>query len=309
MQEFLAKKTGAAGISIASNSFLILLKLAVGVLTGSVSVISEAVHSSVDLLAALMAYFSVRVSDLPPDDEHPYGHGKIENLSGTIEALLIFGAAAFIIYEAIQRMLHGFDLEFVGLGVAVMGVSALVNTLVSRYLLHVADKTDSIALGADAWHLHTDVLTSLGVFGGLILVQITGLKILDPLVAIGVALVICKVAYDITKKSSSDLLDEKLPRQEEQEIVAILAGHEEQFVEYHGFRTRKSGSKRHVDMHLVVEGSISVAAAHEFCDHLEKDIEQQFPNSDITIHVEPSPTPGKSDAREEEIGTARTDAV
>lgn len=290
MHEILAKKTGAAGVSVVSNVVLVALKLAVGLLTGSVSVVSEAIHSSIDLVAALIAFFSVRLSDRPPDQDHPYGHGKIENVSGTVEALLILVAAIFIVYEAGQKIFHDFELEMVGLGVVVMGLSAVVNTVVSRYLSKVAARTDSLALEADAKHLHTDVLTSAGVFGGLLLVQITGWKILDPLVAIAVALVISKAAYDLTKKSSSDLLDAKLPEQEEEEIVAVLHGHEERFLGYHEFRTRKSGSRRHVDLHLVVDGSLSVAQAHEFCDHLEKDIADQLPNTDVTIHVEPPPS-------------------
>lgn len=290
MLAILRSKQGAAGLSVASNIILVLLKLAVGIMTGSVSIISEAIHSATDLLASLIAFFSVRVSDKPPDDDHPYGHGKIENISGTIEAALIFLAALYIIYEALRRIVEGSQLEHLGLGAAVMAVSAIANALISRYLMRVARATDSLALEADAWHLNADVLTSAGVFAGLIAVRLTGLAALDPLIAIGVALFICKTAYELTRKSSSGLMDGKLPAEEEGEIRAILEGHCDSFVGFHGLRSRKAGSRRHVDLHLVVPGDINVADAHAICDHLEKDIEDQLPNTEVTIHVEPAPS-------------------
>lgn len=288
MLAMLQSKQGAAGLSVVSNAILVLLKLTVGVMTGSVSIISEAIHSASDLMASLIAFFSVRVSDKPPDDDHPYGHGKIENISGSIEAILIFLAALYIIYEALRRIVEGTQLEHLGMGAAVMAASTLVNAFISRYLMHVARATDSLALEADAWHLNTDVLTSAGVFVGLITVRLTGLTVLDPLIAIGVALFICKAAYDLTRKSSSGLMDGKLPEEEEHEIRSILNGHCDRFVDFHGLRSRKAGSRRHVDLHLVVPGDIHVAEAHEICDHLEKDIEDQLPNTEVTIHVEPA---------------------
>ena len=169
------KKTQTAVLSVGSNSLLIVLKIVVGVVTGSVAVLSEAIHSGIDLVAALIAWFAVRVSSQRPDEEHPYGHGKVENISGTIEALLIFVAAAWIIYEAVRKLLDPEPVDMPVWGVAVMLVSAVVNTFVSRRLSKVGKETDSMALQADAWHLRTDVYTSLGVMFGLLVILIVRL--------------------------------------------------------------------------------------------------------------------------------------
>ena len=200
-------KTGAAGLSIISNSALVGLKVAVGLSMGSVSVLSEGVHSAVDLLAALIAFFSIRAAARPPDEEHQFGHGKIENVSGAIEALLIFGAAGLIIYEAADKIRTGTELESMELGIGIMAASGLVNFFVSRHLHRVARASDSVALEADAWHLTTDVYTSLGVMAGLVVVRITDLTVLDPIIAILVALLIMRAAWRITRKSVGGLLD------------------------------------------------------------------------------------------------------
>ncbi|MCL4459180.1 MAG: cation diffusion facilitator family transporter [Chloroflexi bacterium] len=284
----LSTKEQAAALSIISNTILILLKLSVGLAIGSVSVISEAIHSGIDLLAAVIALFSVHIADRPADVSHPYGHGKVENVSGTIEAGLIFLAAIFIIYESVRRITHGLEIESVNLGLAVMLVSIIVNLLVSRHLRRVAMATDSLALEADAWHLRTDIYTALGVLLGLFVVGISGWKILDPLIAIAVALFITKAAIQITKKSFVDLLDARLPGAEQERIAAIINDHYRRFVEFHDLRTRKAGSIHYVDLHLVVNPSLSVEQAHELCDHLEQDLEAAIPNCSVTIHVEPS---------------------
>ena len=280
-------KSKAALYSIISNTTLIVLKFIAGFMTGSVSIISEAAHSFVDLLASVIAFFSVRYSSLPADDKHPYGHGKIENISGAIEALLIFFAAGYIIYESIHKILTGVVLESLEYGMFVMFVSVIVNIFVSRYLMKIARETSSIALEADAAHLITDVYTSFGVFTGLLAVKLTGFTILDPVIAIGVALFIVRAAYLITKKSILDLMDYTIPEEEEQKIREIIKEHHDKFISYHKFRSRKSGNERHIDLHLVMSNGISLNDAHDFCTHLEKDIKRILPDSTITIHVEP----------------------
>ncbi len=182
-------KQKAALLSIFSNSILIIFKLIAGVLMGSVSVISEAIHSSIDLLASLIAFFSIKEASKAKDDEHPFGHGKYENVSGFVEALLILIAAILIIFEAIKKIVDGGKVDNVYAGIFVMLVASIVNFIISMVLLKIAKKTDSIALEADAMHLLTDVFTSLGVFGGLILLKITGWKIVDPLTALFVAII------------------------------------------------------------------------------------------------------------------------
>jgi cation diffusion facilitator family transporter len=283
-------KTRAALISIASNSILIVLKLIVGIMMQSVSVISEAVHSGLDLVAAIIAWFSVRESGKPADDEHRFGHGKIENVAGTIEAVLIFGAAIYIIWEAGHKLSSGvMAVESLGLGAVVMLVSAVANYLVSRYLLNVAVKTDSVALEADAMHLRTDVYTSVGVLGGLIAIKLTGIAMLDPLIAIVVALMIIKAAWDLTRTAFFHILDVKLPDDEEAIIHEVMGRYAGRYIEYHKLRTRKSGHIRHIDMHLVVPKQMTVEAGHTLSHQITAAIEASLAHCHILVHIEPCP--------------------
>lgn len=280
-------KTSAAGLSIISNSILVALKLAAGVIMGSVSVISEGIHSAVDLMAALIAFFSIRAAAKPADIEHEFGHGKIENISGTIEALLIFGAAGLIIYEAVDKIITKSEPEFLVAGIAIMAFSGVSNFFVSRFLHKIARNTDSVALEADAWHLTTDVYTSFGVCAGLIAVQITHWYIIDPIIAIAVALLILRAAWNITRKSMSGLVDVRLPQEEEEIITASIMEHVGELAGFHELRTRKSGSQRYIELHLVLPKKVTIEEAHKLCDHLEEDIKGKLPEGVITIHCEP----------------------
>lgn len=280
-------KRSAAALSVASNSTLVLMKLVVGITIGSISIISEAVHSATDLVAALIAFYSVRFAYEPADAKHPFGHGKMENLSGLIEAGLIILGAFYIIHESVDRLLAGTHIISVDLGIGVMLISLVANSLISRHLLRVARAEESLALEADAWHLIGDVITSLGVVLGLIAVRITGSYVLDPLIAIGVALVIIKTAYDLGRKAIPGLIDTRLPEEEEEKIRSILFEHYGQHLGFHELRSRKAGAERHVDLHLVVSKGLSVEEAHHLCDHLEEDIRAHLPNARISIHVEP----------------------
>jgi cation diffusion facilitator family transporter len=284
-------KKSTARLSIASNTLLVILKIIVGLSIGSVSILSEAIHSGIDLIAALIAYVSVKKSSEPPDKEHSFGHGKFEDFSGFIEAVLIFIAAILIIYEAVQKILHGGEGLNTGwlliAGIAVMFVSTAANWFVSGKLMKAARETESIALEADAWHLRTDVYTSLGIFAGLVVIYITGWKFLDPLFGIAVALFIMKAAYDLTRRAVSDLMDSKLPDAEEAKIEGILQEHYKQYANFHELRTRRSGSDRFMDLHLVVPKDLTVYEAHHLSDHLEDDIKAEFPRFSITIHFEP----------------------
>jgi cation diffusion facilitator family transporter len=267
---------------------LIAIKLTVGIMMQSVSVISEAVHSALDLVAAVIAWFSVRESGKPADDEHRFGHGKIENVAGTIEAVLIFGAAIYIIWEAVKKLMSGsVAVEELGIGVAVMGISALANYLVSRHLLNVAVKTDSIALEADAMHLRTDVYTSVGVMLGLVAIKVTGIALLDPIIAIVVALMIIKAAYDLTKSAFFHILDVKLPDDEEALIHDVMTEFAGEYMEYHKLRTRKAGHVRHIDMHLVVRGTMTVEAGHALSHKISARIAERLPYSMVLVHIEP----------------------
>jgi cation diffusion facilitator family transporter len=278
-------KVSVARLSILSNTLLIIMKLAAGILSGSVSIISEAIHSSMDLVAAVIAFFSVKVSDNPPDSRHPYGHGKIENISGVIEALLIFIAAIWIIVEAVKNLLgDSIELDSIAIGSVVMLISAIVNTIVSRRLYKVARQTHSVALEADALHLKTDVYTSLGVAAGLLLIMLTGIKWLDPLVAILVALFIIWEAYQMLRKAFVPLLDTSWG---DEEILELKEKLTDLKVKYHDLRTRVAGNYRFLDIHVEIPKEESVGNAHLYCDRIEEELSSHYDNLTVNIHVEP----------------------
>ncbi|HUX55598.1 MAG TPA: cation diffusion facilitator family transporter [Bacteroidales bacterium] len=279
-------KVSIARLSIASNTLLIIMKLVVGLISGSVSIISEAIHSSMDLLAAIIAFLAVKVSDNPPDSRHPYGHGKIENISGVIEGLLIFVAAIWIIIEAVKKLFGGeIELNSIAIGSVVMLISAIVNTLVSRRLYKVARETNSVALEADALHLKTDVYTSLGVAVGLALIMVTGINWLDPVVAILVALFIIRESIHLLNKAFTPLIDTAW---DEDDIVKLEKTLNILEVSYHDLRTRLAGNYRFIDLHIEIPADVSVGNAHKYCDKIENELTSKYENLTVTIHVEPS---------------------
>jgi len=278
----------AARLSIVSNSILILLKLFAGIAMQSVSVISEAVHSGIDLIAAIIIFFSVRESGKPADTKHQYGHGKIENVSGIIEAILIFVAGICITVAALKKIFGKFiEIEALSMGAAVMALSAVTNWFVSRYLWKIAKKSDSIALEADALHLRTDVYTSVGVLTGLVAIHFTRLAILDPIIAMCIALLIFKAAYNLSKNAFINILDISLPQVEEKVIHEVLARYSNKLIDYHKLRTRKAGPERHIDMHLVVPKTQTVEQSHGLADEITAKIKERFAGSHVLVHIEP----------------------
>lgn len=280
-------KTKVARLSVISNSVLIVMKLLVGITTGSVSILSEAIHSTMDLAASIIAFFSVKISGRPADDNHPYGHGKVENISGVIEALLIFAASILIIIESIKKILH--PSEAVGsfaIGFVVMFISAGVNFMVSKKIYKIAKQEDSIALEADALHLKTDVYTAAGVGIGLLLIWITKLNFLDPIVAILVAIFILKESFVLLQSAFNPLLDVKLSDEDIKTIENTIDNYKHVYYNFHNLRTRKSGSINYIDLHLVVPENMSVKSAHEICDEIEDDLKNSFKNTEVMIHLE-----------------------
>jgi cation diffusion facilitator family transporter len=285
------KKTHVPIISITSNSLLVLFKIIAGILMGSVAVLSEAIHSGIDLLASAVAFVSIRKAEQPADGDHPFGHGKFENLSGAFESLLIFLAAGLIIYEAVGKLRHPVVVNNLGWGIAVMLIATLVNLAVSRILFRFAKKHGSIAIEADAMHLWTDVFTSAGVLIGLALIKITHWEVLDPVIAILVAGLILKAAFDLTMKAIADLADTALPDKEIDSILAIVNGNPD-VQGHHKLRTRKSGSRREIDLHIQVDRGATLSDAHEICYRLENAIKDSLPGAYVTIHVEPGEQAG-----------------
>lgn len=288
------RKSSVALLSVISNTVLVILKLAVGLMIGSVSVISEAIHSGVDLLAALIALLAVKTAGKPADEDHPFGHYKAENISGTVEALLIFVAAVWIIFEAYKKLLNPEPMESPSWGVAVMLISSAANLFVSNRLFCVGRETDSVALQADAWHLRTDVYTSAGVMAGLTIIW-TGehlfpavdLHWIDPLVAIFVALLIIKAAYKLTLESAQDLMDVCLPAEEEEDIRKHIMVFAPTVRGFHKLRTRKAGACRFVEFHVRVDAGMSVDESHRISDMIADAIKHHFPGTNVTIHIEP----------------------
>ncbi len=288
------KKAGVAWLSVLSNTTLVIAKITVGLLIGSVSVISEAIHSAVDLVASLITLFSVKTSGKPADREHPFGHGKIENISGTAEALLIFLAAGWILYESIKKLLHPEPIELLSWGVGVMLFSSLVNLIVSQMLFKVGESTDSIALKADGWHLRTHVYTSAGVMGGLGLIWLgewlfpaADLQWVDPVIAIAVALLIIRTAYRLTLHSMQDLIDTSLPQHEEDAIRDIIGAMYPRVHGFHKLRTRKAGNTRFIEFHMKVDSKLTVEDSHSIAEEASSKIKDRLPGANVTVHVEP----------------------
>lgn len=283
------KKTRTVLLSVTSNSVLLAVKLAAGIITGSASVLSEAYHSATDLVASLVAFFAVRRSDEPADESHHYGHGRIENLAGVFEGLVLLGVGIWVIYSSVRKVLTGADIEYLGLGVAVMGISAVVNVFVSGWLMRVARETDSRAIEAEAFNLRTDIWAAAGVAIGLCAALLTGWTVIDPIIAAAIGLLILRTAYKLVSGSFRVLLDESLPPEELETIRSTIQEKtegENAIRGYHKLRARKSGANRHIDFHLQLKSRTTLGEAHKISDDLEERIRERLPNADVLIHLE-----------------------
>jgi cation diffusion facilitator family transporter len=281
-------KSGAAALSIASNAALIAIKLAAGAITGSIAIITEALHSLIDLVASVIAFVSVRKADEPADVDHPYGHEKLESLAATIEGMLILVGAGIIVYEATRRLVDGSEVERLGVGIAVMGFSVLANLAVSTVLSRQARAHESPALEGDAAHLRTDALTSAGVLGGLLLVEVTGVVAFDSITALIVAAAIVVAGLRIIRRSSGVLVDEALPDEEMDRIeAAIAAARTDEVAGYHKLRGHRAGPRRHIDLHVQYRSGTTLERAHELAHAMRASIEADVPGAEVLIHVEP----------------------
>lgn len=283
------EKKIAAGLSIFSNATIILLKIIAGVISGSISIISEAIHSLSDFLASVLTFFAVMKSSEPADKEHPFGHGRYEDMSGFFEGGLIIFAAIFIIYEAGKKLILGYSMETESyLGIIVMGIAVIANFLVSSYLFHVAKKTNSISLYADGEHLRTDIWSSLGVLIGLILIKITGLLILDPIIAIIVAFIILKAGVSISKTTLNNLLDASLPNEDLDKIAQVINKFKnEGLCGYKDLKGRNVGPGKQIELTLLFPKNMTIENCHNICDKIETEIKQDLGSCNISIHAEP----------------------
>ncbi len=279
-------KRGMAVMAIVGGVTIFVIKLYSYRISGSVALLSDALESIVNIVASLMMYMSVRISERPPDENHRYGHQKIENISSFIEGALIILAGALIGREALNRLIEPVTLVSLDLAVGLSLFATALNGLLSWQLMNKAGETGSIALEGDAKHLFSDVVSSIGVAFGLLIGQFLGIPVLDPLMAIVVAFMVLRMGVGLVYKSGSGLMDESCPETEE-EIRKLMDRHKSRFVDYHNLKTRRSGDRVFAELHLSVDGGLSVQEAHDFTDHLEWDVENELPDVDLIIHVEP----------------------
>jgi cation diffusion facilitator family transporter len=286
------RRTGEARVRalrapLASNALLVVLKIVVWTLSGSVSVLSEALHSFVDLIVTSLQLISVRLATRPADADHAYGHGKFENIGAALEALFILATAGVVVAEAIQHIRFPTTIAHLDFGLGVMLLSAGVNVVVYRSLARTASIEQSPALQAEAAQLRADVWTAVGVAGGLLAIRVTGVTLIDPIISLMIAGLIVKAAYDVSIRAFVDLTDGRLPEQQESQIRDIIERHRNIFAGYHKLRTRRSGGGEFIDFHLQMKGDMPLQQAHALSDTIVFDIKQALPRAHVLIHLEP----------------------
>lgn len=279
-------------LSIAASVVTLLLKFGAWFLTGSVSLFSDAAESLVNLTAGLMAFWMLTIAARPADAGHAYGHDKAEYFSSGVEGTLILVAAVSIVFAAVERFIHPEPLSHLGPGLLVSGMAALVNLATARMLLKVGREQDSITLEADARHLLTDVWTSAGVLGGLVVVMFAppSWQVLDPVMAVAVALNIVLTGVGLLRRSLDGLMDAALPEPEVRSIEAAIRAALPAGASFHDLRSRKAGPRRFVEFHLLLPGETSVQASHDLCDRIEAAIGRELAQASVLIHVEPAET-------------------
>jgi cation diffusion facilitator family transporter len=282
------RNRAAALLSLASNATLAVVKLVVGLVTGSVAVLSDAANSAGDLVASGIAFAGVRAAARPADEDHPYGHERSENLAALVEGLLVVAAGGAVAVEAARRLIDGSAaLVSIDVAVAVMVASAVVNLAVSARLRHVARATDSPAIAADAAHIASDVWTSAGAAAGLVIVWATGWTRVDAAVGVAIALYVVGVGARIAWRAGQILIDQALPDDEMSLISATLDDFAaREGVGFHALRARRSGSKRHVDMHMVVDPDTTVREGHLLTGRVKTAVQRALPGSEVLIHLE-----------------------
>lgn len=289
-------KRRASALSLTYNVLFTAAKLVAALLTGSMSLLSEALHSATDIVASTLAYVGVRAASAPPDERHPYGHGKIETLAGFGESILLFMMVLYLIGEGIHRLIRGVELQSLELGLAVMTLSTLSSLLVGQYVLRVGRRTRSLALLSNGQHLMVDFWTSVSVLVALLLIRLTGWTPIDPILAIGIALWLLRGAWRLATQAFHELIDQRLPNEEMDHIDRVIRA-DPRVISYHNLRTRRSGAMRYIDLHIVVPADWSLQQAHAVADELEKRLERELAPAQVVIHVDPY-DPAKARQRE-----------
>jgi cation diffusion facilitator family transporter len=280
-------RTAALFAPLVSNSLLVLAKLVVWFFSGSVSVLSEAVHSATDVFVTTVQLITVRLAARPADHDHAYGHGKFENISAAIEAIFIMAVAAFVIWQAIAKLHTPAAPAHLEIGIGVMVASSVITWIVWLRLRKVADLEQSPALQAEAMQLQADIWTALGVAAGLAAIRFTGIVIIDPILSLLIAGLIVRSAYAVTARAVIDLTDGRLPPDQEAHIREIIERHSALFVGYHKLRTRSAGGGEFIDFHLQMRSDMPLKEAHDQSDTIVVDIKRELPRAHVLIHLEP----------------------
>lgn len=281
------KLTRYAWLSILAATLTIALKVAAYYLTDSVGLLSDALESLINLAAAIIALLMLRAAAAPPDEEHAFGHDKAEYFASGIEGTLIIIAAVGIGWTSVQRLLAPHPIESVGIGLAVSAVASVINLFVGFVLIRAGREHSSITLEADGRHLMTDVWTSVGVIIGVFLVSVTGWLILDPIIALLVAVNITWTGFQLMRRSANGLMDAAVPPKEKKTIAEVLEKYvENDGIEYHALRTRESGARKFISMHVVVPGEWTVTRGHQLCEQIENDIRKVIKNAVVFTHLE-----------------------
>jgi cation diffusion facilitator family transporter len=280
-----------AWLSIAAAIATIGLKSLAYLLTGSVGLLSDAVESLVNLVAAIVALSMLIIAARPADEEHPYGHSKAEYFASSVEGILILVAAASIGVAAVARILHPRPVEQAGIGLAISTFASLINLAVARILLHIGKKSNSITLEADAHHLMTDVWTSAAVIVGVGAVAVTDWELLDPLVALAVAANIVRTGVQLMRRSIAGLMDTALPPQEREKLLRVLDKYKEQGIRFHALRTRQAAGRRFVSVHILVPGKWTTHRSHHVAEDVETDIREALSGATVFTHLEPVDDP------------------
>ena len=276
-----------AAISLATTICLLALKLTLGIISGSIAVLSDALDSGTDVVGGTAALISVRVAARPADEDHPYGHGKVESISASVAATVVAIGGGFVVFQSVRRLIVGSPEINVGLALAPMLVAAAANVILTFYMRREARRARSLALASEATHLQTNVVQAGAVIAGLTMVGVTGLRLFDPLVALGLAAYMGWAAVHLARAALTEVMDVALPDDELRAIHDVLVAHQDEIRGFHRLRSRKAGPTRHVDMHLLVDPHSTIEEVHAICDRIEREISERLPGATVTIHPEP----------------------
>lgn len=297
-----------AAISLGVTACLLTIKLTLGIISNSIAVISDGIDSAADLVAGSAALISVMIARRPADESHPFGHGKVEGISAAVAATVVALGCGFITYQALNRLIGGSPEIDVGLGLIAVIIAAAANLIVAFFMRREAHRSDSTALRAESTHLMTNVVQALAIIGGLTLVGVTGERVFDPLVALGLAAYMAITAVGMVRTAVDDIMDRALPAEDLRRICDVLIAHKDDVRGFHRLRTRRSGAARQIDVHITLDPRMTVDEAHRVCESIDRDIKSTLPGSVIVLHTEPEHGQGEQTLEElveEVMGGAR----